>query len=80
MSMELRIFTPKATPRSIQTGKVFFPGSEGKFEVLDRHAPLISSLRDGEIRWEEDSQIKSMHIKCGFVEVRDNVVTAVVEE
>ena len=43
------------------------------------HASLISSLIKGEIKYTEDGLEKSIGISSGFVEVRDNIVSACVE-
>lgn len=58
---------------------VTLPGELGSFSVLYDHAPLISSLVKGEIRYREDELEKSIGISSGFVEVRDNIVSACVE-
>lgn len=58
---------------------VTLPGKSGSFTVLHDHAPLISSLVKGEIRYREDELEKSIGISGGFVEVRDNIVSACVE-
>ena len=58
---------------------VTLPGELGSFSVLYDHAPLISSLIKGEIKYTEDELEKSIGISSGFVEVRDNIVSACVE-
>lgn len=58
---------------------VTLPGEVGSFTVLYDHAPLISSLVRGEIKYREDELEKSIGISSGFVEVRDNIVSACVE-
>jgi len=73
--MILRITTPARQWPDIQVEKVFLPGAEGLFEVLRGHAPIISSLREGKIRWDDDS----LDIESGFVQVENDVVTVVVE-
>jgi len=48
--MTLEILTPE---RKVYEGEVYgvqMPGLSGLFEVLDRHAPLISALRAGKIK------------------------------
>ena len=47
----------------------------GRFEVLQDHAPLISSLAAGTIRYVEGQEEHRIETQPGFVEVRDNVVT-----
>ena len=57
------------------------PGISGLFEVLDKHAPLVSALKAGRVKVLKD---KSNHlafydIRSGFVEVLNNKVTVLVE-
>jgi len=53
---------------------VFLPGGSGPFEVLPMHAPIISSLVEGKLRWREYGEEKSVGVKEGFVRVYDNRV------
>ena len=76
--MELRIITPNGTERH-QAEAVFLPGAAGAFEVLRNHAPIISTLAEGEIRWREGGQEKSFALTGGSVMVQDNVITVCAE-
>ena len=62
------------------TTAVVLPGSKGSFEVLKDHAPLISSLEKGDIRYYEDGVAKYIPIESGFVEVLDNEVSVAIEQ
>ncbi|MCQ2149600.1 MAG: F0F1 ATP synthase subunit epsilon [Bacteroidales bacterium] len=78
--MKLKILTPSGSVvDGIEVSAVFLSGTLGEFEVLPDHAPIISSLERGDIRWREDGQEKGTSINSGFVTVRDNVVEACVE-
>ncbi len=48
--IRLRIFTASSSEEH-QASAVFLPGAAGAFEVLPGHAPIISALTAGEIRW-----------------------------
>ena len=76
--MTLTILTPYDT-RTHSAEAVFLPGAAGAFEVLRNHAPIISTLVEGEIRWREDGEEKSFAIKGGSVMVQDNVITVCAE-
>lgn len=71
----LEINSPKATLLSRKVEKVFLPGVCGPFEVLRRHAPLITALEEGDIRYFADDQMHSMHIRSGFVDINNNKVS-----
>lgn len=57
------------------------PGISGSFEVLDRHAPLVSALKPGRLKVLKDKQnsLVNFDIQGGFVEVLNNKVTVLVE-
>ena len=73
--LTLKIITPQKELLSAQVSLVELPGAQGRFEVLQDHAPLISSLVAGSIRYIEDKEEHRIDTAPGFVEVRDNVVT-----
>jgi F-type H+-transporting ATPase subunit epsilon len=53
---------------------------EGLFEILDKHAPLVSALGKGQVKvLMTASKSESYIIKSGFVEVVNNKTTVLVE-
>jgi F-type H+-transporting ATPase subunit epsilon len=48
--MILEIITPEKQLFSGEVTSVNFPGTNGEFEILNNHAPIISTLSKGEIR------------------------------
>jgi F-type H+-transporting ATPase subunit epsilon len=60
---------------------VQMPGISGSFEVLEKHAPLVSALKAGRIKVLKDKQnhFSFYDIQGGFVEVLANKVTVLVE-
>ncbi len=78
--MTLEILTPE---RKIFSGDVYgvqLPSITGLFEVLDKHAPLVSALKTGKLKILKDkSNTTSYNIKSGFVEVLNNKTTVLVE-
>ena len=76
MTMRLNIITPEGTLVDQEVDRVELPGAKGRFVVLKDHAPIVSSLVEGESVFGED---ESVHIKSGFVEVHDNQIIACVE-
>ena len=53
-----------------------FPGTSGRFTVLENHAPLISTLETGEIEYTEPGGKQSrFSVEGGYVEIHDNRVT-----
>ena len=78
--MTLEILTPE---RKIFSGEVYgvqLPGISGLFEVLDKHAPLVSALNAGNLKILVDKTATTSYtIQSGFVEVLNNKTTVLVE-
>lgn len=79
--MNLEILTPE---RKLFSGDVYgvqLPGISGLFEVLDKHAPLVSALKAGKMKVLKDknNHVVFYDIQSGFVEVLNNKVTVLVE-
>jgi F-type H+-transporting ATPase subunit epsilon len=85
--MNLEILTPEKKLYSGEVYGVQMPGISGSFEVLDRHAPLVSALKSGRLKVLKDKPTGSggqnhfayLDIQGGFVEVLNNNVTVLVE-
>ena len=80
--MELEILTPE---RKIYSGEVYgiqLPGISGSFEILDKHAPLVSALGKGSMKVLVDKSNNNTlyDVSGGFVEVLNNKVTVLVEK
>ena len=78
--MTLEILTPE---KKVFTGEVYgvqLPGTEGSFELLDRHAAIVSSLGKGIIKILKDkTATETFTIESGFVEMINNKATVLVE-
>lgn len=78
--MTLEILTPE---RKIFSGEVYgvqLPGIDGSFEVLNKHAPLVSALKSGKLKILKDKNNSDIFtIQSGFVEVLNNKATVLVE-
>ena len=78
--MVLEILTPEQKIFSGDVYGVQLPGIAGLFEVLEKHAPLVSALKAGNLKILKDkTQTTSYTIKSGFVEVLNNKTTVLVE-
>jgi F-type H+-transporting ATPase subunit epsilon len=59
---------------------VQFPGADGLFQILDGHAPLIATLRAGDIRIETaQGETTSIAVQGGVVEVSNNVLSVLAQ-
>jgi F-type H+-transporting ATPase subunit epsilon len=85
--MTLEILTPEKKLYSGEVYGVQMPGISGSFEVLEKHAPLVSALKAGRVKVLKDkaaasgssAHITHFDIQGGFVEVLNNNVTILVE-
>ncbi len=78
--MTLEILTPE---KKIFSGEVYgvqLPGITGLFEVLDKHAPLVSALGKGNLKiLKSKNDFENYAIQSGFVEVLNNKATVLIE-
>jgi F-type H+-transporting ATPase subunit epsilon len=80
--MNLEILTPEKKLYSGEVYGVQMPGISGSFEVLERHAPIVSALKAGRVKVLKDKQMNHLvffDITGGFVEVLNNKVTLLAE-
>ena len=78
--MHLEIITPdkKVYEGTIKLVKV--PGSKGSFEVLRNHAPIISTLENGEVKIiDENDKTEFFEIGGGVIEVKQNKIIILAE-
>ena len=77
--MTLDILTPEKKLYSGDATLVQLPGVDGLFEILDKHAPIISALGNGTVKVKSASGDKSFAITGGFVECLSNKVIVCAE-
>lgn len=73
--MILEIITPEKELFSGEVTSVKFPGTNGGFEILNNHAPIISTLSKGEIRViTSDKDTEKFDINGGVIEMQNNKI------
>ena len=73
--MILEIITPEKQVFSGEVTSVQFPGINGGFEILNNHAPIISTLGKGEIRViTTDKNTEKFDINGGVIEMQKNKI------
>ena len=77
--MQLDILTPESEVFSGEVDYVQLPGIDGLFEVLNNHAPLISALKEGNLKLRANGKMQDYTIKSGIVEVINNKVSVLTE-
>jgi F-type H+-transporting ATPase subunit epsilon len=68
-SLELEITTPDRLVISETVDEVMLPGTLGYFGVLPDHAPLLTTLAEGEVSYRVGNRWTYLAVSTGFVEV-----------
>lgn len=79
-NLNLVIVSPEKTLFKGEVSDVTLPGIKGIFMVLPKHAPLLSSLEKGTIKYTTSEGEQLLEIAGGFVEVKKNEVSVCVEQ
>lgn len=81
MALRFELVTPEKLVRSEEVHMVVVPGTEGDFGVLEGHAPVMSTIRDGELAIYRafPGEPERIAIKSGFAEVSDKGLTVLAE-
>ncbi len=85
--MHIEIVSPEATLFSGEVESVTVPGSMGSFQMLNNHAPIVSTLKEGIVKIsgkidlddtfkdkfkKQDDNTTLFQISSGTVEMRNN--------
>lgn len=75
----LKIVSPEKIVFTGEVDSVLVPGEVGQFEILNNHAPIISTLVEGIVAYTVGSVKTSFQVFGGFVSVKKNEVSLCVE-
>ena len=81
MPLKFELVTPTKLVRSEEVHMVVVPGTEGDFGVLEHHAPVMSTMRDGPmlVFKTEGAAPETIQIQGGFAEVSAKGLTVLAE-
>ena len=74
--LTLKIVSPEKVEFTGEVESVKVPGTQGNFEILTGHAPIISTLQKGVVEYDG----RQLEILGGFVAVQQNEVSVCVEK
>ena len=79
--LHFELVTPERLVRSEEVYMVTVPGSEGDFGVLEGHAPVMSTIRDGDLLIQRvaGGAAEMVAIRGGFAEVNAGGLTVLAE-
>ena len=77
--LQRKIVSPEKVEYDGAAERILVPGTMGQFEILNDHAPIISTLQKGTVEYVKKEGKTSLEIQGGFVEVQKNQVSLCVE-
>ena len=77
--MKLQILTPDKIVFDGEVESLLVPGAAGPFEILKDHAPILSSLVPGELRFRKDRAESHFNVSGGFLEFHANQAVVLAE-
>ena len=73
--MLLEIITPESKLFTGEITSIKLPGMDGEFEILNNHAPIISTLSKGVIRIiNNDNNTEKFEVNGGVIEMQNNKI------
>jgi len=78
--MTLHIISPERTVlKDVPTDAVVVPVVDGSMGILYNHAPMVTALRIGVLRYKQGSEYKKVAISGGFMELSNNRITVLAD-
>lgn len=92
--MYIDIVSPEATLFSGEIDSLTVPGTKGSFQILNQHAPIVSTLKEGKVKIQGQlklsDEVKELFklesdghyyliIQSGVVEMRNNKIILLAE-
>ena len=74
--LKVKIVSPERVEFDGEVERVKVPGTSGQFEILNDHAPIISTLQKGVVEYGD----QQLEILGGFVSVQKNEVSICIEK
>lgn len=78
--MQLNILSPEKKIYEGEVYGIYLPGVNGYFEILEKHAPIVTALAAGEMKILVDkNKTEFFTIDGGFLEMNNNKAIVLVE-
>lgn len=79
-AMTLSIITPEGTVlQGAETDAVVLPSTEGSMGILFNHAPMVTTLKVGVLRYKQGGTYKRVALTGGFLELSNNRITVLAD-
>lgn len=77
--LKLKIVSPEKVIYDGMTESLKVPGTLGSFEILDHHAPIISSLTKGVVEYKNGDGVHTLNVDGGFVALKKDEISLCIE-
>jgi F-type H+-transporting ATPase subunit epsilon len=78
--MFLEVITPEEKLFEGEVASVQLPGTEGSFQILNNHAPIVSTLKAGKVVLvDANNEAMEISVEGGVVEVNTNHIIVLSE-
>ncbi|HEY6009118.1 MAG TPA: F0F1 ATP synthase subunit epsilon [Geobacteraceae bacterium] len=77
--LKVELVTPYKKVLSDEVDEITATGTLGEFGVLPGHAPLLTSLKIGELSYKKEGAVYHMAVNWGYFEVENDTVTVLVQ-
>ncbi len=75
----LELVTPARQVLSEEVDEIIAPGSLGQFGLLPGHAPMLTTLQPGELRYRKGKETYHLAVSWGYVEIENDRVIILAE-
>jgi F-type H+-transporting ATPase subunit epsilon len=80
MTIHVDIVSAEGAIHSGLASMLYAPGEMGELGIAPRHTPLITRLKPGDVRVEqEDGQMEHFYVSGGMLEVQPDVITVLAD-
>lgn len=77
--IHLSVVSPEREVVNVEVDELTAPGWDGEFGVLPNHAPFLALMSSGELSYRIGSEVHSIAVGFGFVEVLADKVNVMIE-
>eukprot|EP00401_Gymnodinium_catenatum_P054391 CAMPEP_0117533390 /NCGR_PEP_ID=MMETSP0784-20121206/39864_1 /TAXON_ID=39447 /ORGANISM="" /LENGTH=203 /DNA_ID=CAMNT_0005329823 /DNA_START=75 /DNA_END=686 /DNA_ORIENTATION=- len=78
--VSLKVMTPEGNSMTESVSEVVLPSASGQLGVLANHAPMMTALDVGVLRFKQDGKWKPLVVMGGFASVDNNVLSILVND
>ncbi len=79
LTINLEVVSAEKSIFSGSADMIFVPGSEGDIGIAPNHAPLMTTLKAGEVRVQNGNEEQSFFISGGMLEIQPRTVTVLAD-